>query len=468
MHKQDSALLLSEKYTFDLLVKIADQFFAAKLYISPEIIKIKIMGETHRGRELEINSFEIESLECGNDGCRFLLLGLNLIKGEKRLIGQDNRSYFEEIYEVRELFYMPNQKQLNTETKILTIHLHSKSIAEWIGITEKQREIMNQQDTLAIAASNKINSIEFCCKAKTNSHIFISYEIKWGFSFSEFSRRYSFLPIATERFTNSEEISTSPQSITDLISIFSFLCGHKIDIERISFLPENSNLFSAGSYYKKGLNKNKRVLSNCTLIPYQTSEGEKESEKISWDTVFAGYYSLPQHSREMFNKYIKYSSIEIPEEKFIGLFRLLEKITHKKASFVDEEKLGQLAKRSKKFLYRYFDDKKNVDSLIHSIQRANKLKYNTEKCITDFSNKIPNEVKLESNISAAGINKACRLRNDIIHSNDYYVTEEELHGTISLINILLTVAMAELIGISPEYCKKYLYRHKDFHRVIKA
>ena len=73
-----------------------------------------------------------------------------------------------------------------------------------------------------------------------------------------------------------------------------------------------------------------------------------------------------------------------PEDKFLGFFRILEKLTFKGKEFVDADKLNQLIDKTRLFLYKNLGNKKSVDNFLKRLPKWNKSKYNTEKCIQDF------------------------------------------------------------------------------------
>ncbi|WP_374254994.1 HEPN domain-containing protein [Acinetobacter brisouii] len=141
------------------------------------------------------------------------------------------------------------------------------------------------------------------------------------------------------------------------------------------------------------------------------------------------------------------------EEKFLGYFRLLEKLTYKRKYYVDEAYLENLLKKTKSYLAKKLDVKtKIINDLNNRILQANGSKYNTAKCISDFYDLVPIEIQGQLSYKKADIPTICKLRNDITHANEYTLDDALLHNYTKFINALLFLALTQKIGIPFDVC----------------
>ncbi|MEZ8094047.1 HEPN domain-containing protein [Photobacterium swingsii] len=111
--------------------------------------------------------------------------------------------------------------------------------------------------------------------------------------------------------------------------------------------------------------------------------------------------------------------------------------------------------------------KKDVKNLIGRIKKMNGAKYNTDKCISDFYDCLTPELKGGLLYDKQGIQKICKLRNDITHANDYVVSDSDLSKYSSFIEVLLYLALLNKIGIHPEVSSSLAHRLNRFHFVQK-
>jgi hypothetical protein len=167
-----------------------------------------------------------------------------------------------------------------------------------------------------------------------------------------------------------------------------------------------------------------------------------------------------------FGKYIKYRHLENPEERFLGFFRLLEKLCLQKESFLPEEKLISLLKRSRSLLIRYFDDKKNVERVLDRLIGWNNSKLNTAGCITKFFKNIPKDLRQRWIYGANDINNICGLRNDLTHANEVEPEAYEVEMKAKFIEVLLVMRLLIAIDVPIEDAALIAPRLQD-HSLIE-
>ena len=460
-------LHLSETYNFSVLVKSMDQTFAADLHICPEIVTLRIMGETDTARKFELDSWKIDELRCFSLRDSFVLVGLSFLKGGWRSVGPNKRNYFENTYEVQELFHVHSGNGIASNTKISKINLHSPSVAQWLGYTRLQHKVIDHYHDGTLRAQPYGFNVELSCKTDEDAALVISYDIHEGYSLSSFQSQMTFLPTAGAEFISTRDLSTLPHTIADLLAIFSFVCGGPLALDRIAFQPA-AVFGTTGSYYRKGLGRNAEHGYRPILISFNTfSAPELETTAVSWEKIFHSYFRLAEDLRNLFHKYLTYRALDSIEERFLGFFRLLEKLTFQKATFVDPNQLAMLLKRVKPFLIRRFGNKDGVASLIRGISRLNESKYNTEKCVATLFHRLPQEMTSNWKLTTKELASVCKLRNDMVHANNHQVSEDELLSMMVFVELLLTAALAEQISIPAGESKNYLPQHQQYSHIAK-
>lgn len=470
MLKETKELLLSETYNFDVLVCSQDQSFAADLLISPKSISLRIMGETDAVRKFGLDAWKIAELSCKGFRDSFLLMGLSLIEGGWRVVGPNGRKFFENTYEVQELFHLHSGNGISAGTQVSRVALHSPSIARWLGHTKLQNELLGSYQDGTLRAQSEISNIELICNADENSNVVISYDVRSGYSLDDFVSQMSFNPLACQEFASTKILSTIPQKIEDLLGFFSFVCGGKIALDRVavSFHGIGIGLTATGSYYKKGLARELSRKIPSALISFGMFQVvESEAKMVSWDRVLGSYFSLPMDIRALFGKYLKYRELDSVEERFLGFFRLLEKLTHQAATFVDPDKLEMLIGRAKPLIVRYLGEKSGTTSLLRGVARLNRSKYNTEKCIALLLERLPTVVTSGWRFTTKDLVAVCKLRNDIVHANNYQIAEDELFAAMVFVELMLTTALAEKLRIPLEESSNYLPQHCHYAHIAK-
>jgi hypothetical protein len=119
-------------------------------------------------------------------------------------------------------------------------------------------------------------------------------------------------------------------------------------------------------------------------------------------------------------------------------------------------------------MFKKFHDKKNVKGFLKAIPRLNKSKYNTEKCISDFYDEIPIEIRDEWRYSKRDINALCKLRNDITHANDYRISEDDMMSRIEFVEVLLVFALGRSLEISFDDLGNVIHRYSGYHLLKKV
>jgi hypothetical protein len=250
----------------------------------------------------------------------------------------------------------------------------------------------------------------------------------------------------------------------DLLTLF---VGSDFKIDTIKIFTEHTRWSENISVYF--LTSNRTLERNYPVFPLGHNLRFKDLPlpELPIECIRA-YYNLSEADKLIFTKYLRYKRMKSDEEKFLGYFRLLEKLTHKTSSYVDQLSLGEILNNAKSYLlHRLKGTKKDINSLIERVKGINQHKYNSEKCIGDFYNSLPSKLKKNISYKKDDLIKICSLRNNITHANDYIVSEEDLAMYTSFINVLLYLALLKKIGIPPEVSAAVIPRLEGYHLIIK-
>jgi hypothetical protein len=164
--------------------------------------------------------------------------------------------------------------------------------------------------------------------------------------------------------------------------------------------------------------------------------------------VFPHYLGLPASDREYLKKYLRYRQLENPEERFLGFFRLLEKLCFQKASYLPEGRLQLLLDRAKPFLIKHFGDKSNVNSMLKRLPHWNRSKLNTESCVRRFMKGLPADTLARWIYSTDDLTEICKLRNDLTHANEVEPDTTDIERKSKFIEVVLVIRLLIHIGVS--------------------
>lgn len=461
-------LELADTYDFEVTVGDGINYFAGKLHLSPEKITITIMGEQNNERNCTLGWGSIERLICRDLNKTFYLHDLNLIKGSGRVISYapKNINFFESVFEVGYVIFSPFN--LNESDGIKSISIHSRKVSEWVGNTNKQEEIIRAYSNREEIFDNPDKLNEFSVQLEGVGIIGVGYNLSMQHSSPDFSAGIKFPPSLFIAFINAQPSDEVMNSFLKLYTLLTFFIGNDFLIESIETSFTLGTFNNKGSLYYPSVGMRPKYQQSYSLFPL--------GKDIRFDslglpslpiTSFNKYYLLNEALCGYFSKYLKYKRMENPEDRFLGFFRILESLCFKKKNYLDEELLKDICNNSKPYLIEQFADKKNVSSFLKGLPRYNSSKYNTEKCIQDFYLRVPESISGEWKIEKRDIGNICKLRNDITHANDFYISTAELEEKVKFIEILLVCSLFEKLGVELSITAGIIGRISGYHLVLK-
>lgn len=465
MHSEDKTLNLLQSYEFDVLVGENNNWFAGKLTLSPKIIVFRIVGEECGKRKFKDKWRNKEYLICKDINKTFVLFDLRVIAGQEQALGYhpDGIGFFEYSYTVEYVIHFPGD--IFNDFSIIGMRIHSSTIADWIGNTNKQKRISNKYSSDSTKAFDREELFEFAVNIADKIFLGIYYNVSTYWSPHEFKSGLMFPPSLIVDFKEKMDGRSIKQQFEKICTLFNFLVGRTLFIEEVQLVPSRRLINNASMYYASG---NKKQIDNNQPILFPLGKDIRFNESSTPMLplcLFENFYLLDDTEYGYFAKYLRYKSMSNPEDKFLGFFRLLEKLTFKAREFVDADQLDQLISRAKPYLYKKFGEKKDVDSFLRGIPRHNRSKYNTEKCVQDFFRSIPETMTTNWKYKKNDIGGICKLRNDIVHANDYYISDTDLIERMYFIEILLIFSLSHKIGLCTEFCTEFVTRFEGYRNI---
>ncbi|MBJ8426029.1 HEPN domain-containing protein [Acinetobacter bereziniae] len=429
-------LSFDESLNFDVLVNDEGQNFAGTLKISPNETTLRVMGE--RPFSPEFSNSEI--IECTSFRNSFLLTDIISTSFRNTNLRLSNPNHSGGFYEIEFLigFVIKSTASINKHSLFNGFHIFADMIKKWTDITNKQTNLLSLGDNSFGLPSD--NLILFETRLNTSGSIKISYEISSHTSLETISSGIKITPYIDRLFVENKNIIDIYNEIKKLYSLITYFWGcdflfNHINISLANVLGAKTSAFFTTKEIENVL--------NYPLIPLGL---DMRTQIIDYQglplSAFTAFYNLPENYSDFFTKYMRYKRLKSDEDKFLGYFRILEKLVHDEGFYVNPELLENLLNRSEKYLINKFGSrKKDIKGLNSRIIKVNGSKYNTETCITRFFNTIPDGLKDIFEFTKDDLKKICKLRNDITHANEYFVSDIDLNLYTKFIHQILIFAI---------------------------
>lgn len=437
--KEKDPLHFNETYSFEVIVKDNNENFAGKLNISPNGCTLRVMGE----RAFSENFSSSEIIECKSFRNWFLLTELSMSTwriASLRMDNKEDRGGFYEI-EFKVGFLIKASTRINSETLFNGFNYDADMVGKWAGITNKLTDLLNEHRDL-----EKNDPTLFTKPLENLGEVYLSYNLSLHSSLESMSSGVKLTPVLGIFLNENRAIQDIYKEIKKLYVLLTYFWGEDFSINHLLLSKFNGDHISA--FYPSNIIKD---FIKYPLIPlgFDMRDNFEEFTGVPLES-FTSYYNLPESKVEHFTKYLRYKRMKSNEEKFLGYFRILEKLVHVRGTYVEEELLKGLLERSKKFLIKNLgSNAKDIKSLSRGIVRSNGGKYITSTCISKFFQVIPEDIRLTMKFDKSDIERICKLRNDMTHANEYEVSDEDLHSYTKFIHQLLVFALFDKsLGLS--------------------
>lgn len=460
-------LELNKSYEFDVFVENDGNSFFAKLTLSPDLVKLKVMGEISAGRDFTHGWSDIDSLFCEGDYNCFLLKDLHFKSGNDNFIPNVSNDivFFETIFEVGYVICLPPAS--NHDVSFLGFSFCSEVVEKWIGHTIKQDEIIASYHAKDNTWRQNGKLTEFEEEVYGLGRFFAKYNLSIYDSSPEFSAGVKFPPAL--HFVLNTPINSSDvyKLYHNLYYLISFFNGAEFTPNMIELLIDSSSINKNALMYFPTRHKINFCRSKTVLFPLGRNIRFNDLDlPYLPEGVFNTYFSLGDDFIGYFRMFFRYQRLASAEEKFLGFFRILESLCYKSKSFLDERELRKIISKASPYLIKRFSDAKNVRSFLRLIERSNKKKYNTEKCIQDFFMRVPEKLSSNWKYQIEDIKNICKLRNDITHANNVHISEVEIEAKAKLLEVLIFLALFERVGIDMVNTSKIIHRLDGYNLII--
>lgn len=461
---------LSKEYEFPVTVNGKSGNFFAELKLSPKGITIRISGDESPERHYGFAPFKVDTMECVGFNMNFLLFNLHCVKsGTSAVDGQSyGISHFEALYTAE---YVIASRLPIAYLELSSIHLFSPTLKKWVGYTEKQQEIVNDQisgSRVGLHATfENFDPSEFLVGGES-AIVSVSYNLTAKASPLDFEVGVRFPPSFDLFLPDQIHPKDVMPTYQKAYAFLSTLHGHELSMDRIELLSRNPRHDEEAYLYypKRALTEYEITSHSWFPLSHNLRFRTLDCPELPLDSIVR-YFSKENSHAEKWIKYTKYRRMENPEERFLGFFRLLESLTKTSKSYLDPELLEKIIPKTKKIMIGIFKDKKAVDSFLNGIHRYNNSKYNTEKCFHDFYKKLPTEIVKEWTLNKKDFGSICTLRNNISHANEFSEDPDSLLKKCSFIEALLLIALLETIDIPITTTTKLISRLPGAHRLYQ-
>lgn len=442
------SLILNNEYIIDVKVYDKKSVYAAKLTLTPKECYIEIFTE----REPSEFFYASENLECFslNDG--YFLYGLKLLHMTHTFLEAQELDMFCSVsikFKIQYVLFI-NGLPPSLDSRITSLSINSNFIKKWTLHTKTQKQIL--ENFLNKKGFSEYSATEFHQEIRNYGHIGIYYSPTQFTSIVELNSGIKIHPKLTINFKDGIDFSMIFKEFYKLYQLLTLFNGSDFKIDFIEFDFEEMNSQTAYLYYSSSLQFEEL---EYVLLPLGKDLIFTDQDLIPLPlSLFDIYYNLPLAKQELFKRYLKYKQLTSLEEKFLGYYRLLEKLTHKTKNYVDSEILTHLLTRSKNYLVKKLNtNSRTIKDFNSRIERLNTSKYNTEKCICDFYEILPIQIKEQLECTKSELSDIAKLRNNITHANDYVIDDQTLYKYTCFINSLLFLAIINiLLEIPLETC----------------
>jgi len=458
---EDKVLRLDKEYSFDVTVLDGTNRYNGKLELSPSACSLHVSAERHAS----VDFYSPTQIECSAFDKTFTLFGLSMTYSSSKALSMspDNQVGFYE-YKFDIGFLICSEGHFNFAGNVTSLFIDAPMLRKWVGHTNKQQDILIKHAQRTLKPFDE-NSLEFIHPIGGYGSVLMSYSIMTFGSALSFSAGLEFPPKLGVQFENSIPLGDVNQEFNKIYNLMTLFIGSDFAINTVQLYTDDSVYSSDISIYFTCNHKTHEV--DYPVIPLGRDLWHRDMPlPITPLECFSEYYNLSDDNRSVYDKYLRYKRMKSDEERFLGYFRLLEKLTYKSKCYVDSFLLSELLGKSNKYIKgRLKSNSKDTSSFLNRVKHANGSKYNTEKCIGDFFDALPDDLLKSIKYKKSDLRKICDLRNDITHANDYSISEEDLSCYTAFVNTLLYLALLNQIGIIPKEGALAVHRLSGFHHI---
>lgn len=431
-------LNLADSYEFNVKVFDHKNIFAGYLKLTPEKCTLRVMGE----RDPSNNFHSSKIIKCSSLKFNFFLYELSISHMSSQLLQYDDKGgigFFEYTFNIG--FIVCSNQSLSNINNIKELKIQFPLLKSWIGNTTTQNKILDLMES----NSKSINSTEFRVNLENYGSIYLAY--KMTSSWESLGTSNKIQPYINIIFNEPKNIGLIHEEIEKIYTLLAFYIGYDFDFQLVNLTPHNNfNNTQVSVYHTQ--NHSSKTLSYMLFPLGHNLKFDPEINPLPLSS-FNSFYNLNSTDLSLFHRYIRYDRMKSTEEKFLGFFRLLEKITYQISPYINEKSLNNILERTKPYLHKRLEGKsQDIKAFLKRIPQLNNSKYNTHTCLSKFYDRLPSELTETLCFKKRDLHEICKLRNDVTHANYFIITDKQLFKFTLFIKVLLYLALLEKVGIN--------------------
>jgi hypothetical protein len=423
------------------LITIDNEKYAAELNVTKSNLEVRFFDFNNKlSRDFSsLNSLETAVFYSG--GLFFRFFGMELSKASFRAIGRGD-SVNDYTFSAKGFLY--SRIDLNDIKLYQAISFYSKGINQWLGNTLKLNKIINE--SVAGRLPEQEGLVEFKRTIKNVGNLGGYYSYRYGGLGDIYTVGMSVTPHLTLHFENLVDLNGLIDNYVDLYMIMRFLIGDQLYFTSIRIHIEDRSKFANINLYIPERSFSGSALHNSMSFPYSSAYNDDSEKKFPLH-IFDNYFSEGvNETKLLLKKFVNYSLVDSDEERFLGFYRILERLTFKQSFYMDETELSMLLEQSKRILQEKLKDS-SVSKFKRAVLRANKSKENTETCIRYYIRNMPQEFVARMGLDKIKIDELCKVRNNMTHQPLFSVSGAKLHDCMITSKLLVCIILMSELGV---------------------
>jgi len=468
-------ILIHEEQRFDLDIRLENsKYYSASININQQNATLEIFGEVEDDEKIisykHFMGENIYYLEGINSKYKFHFYDLNVFYFVQRSIHSNTKRNAFHIKLIIKYFHLSiaHQSSHYKSNIYSSLTIYSPTITKWLGITEKQLEIFNNSSKSRLPSKDFDLLCEFSMELENSFNLNILYNAVWKRNYNSHKTISEFPPYLNVNFRSIfPDFTQIKQIISEIISLFYALTGKPVLIEK-AFLcfPGHTKKVP---FYLSGSNLHGKDVKNKDMLLCYSSDHlfNKEKEPAFPIETFHNYFCLENWKKDVFRKFYIYDTIHNKEERFIGLFRIVEKLSYIQSVYVEKEVLRNGLETMRGELINKGVKAKTANKLIERFFQVNNQKINAESAIFQFLRSLEKETYNDIKHLEKEIQKIITLRNAITHCKPYTLVENEIERYILVLNYICILLLWREIGLSKHKAFKtlhYLYGYRNLEK----
>lgn len=449
MIMEDLKLLqLDEEYSFNVRVNDKNNKFAGKLTLTPMKCNLRVMSERRPSKDF-IDSIYIECFSLRNKIILYNLKTAGLAWTLLERTVDSSIVYYEINFEVGYAVFSQNLS-ISNSMLVYGFEIAAPILYQWIGVTTNQNKLLYEENS---------NLNEFVLDLNGERVLVCAYNKSMHFNSLRISKGTEVVPVLYMGIKEGIEINNILKDFLQFYDYLTLFMGGDFLLKSITLNLHLESYQKISLYFPTDFQKI-NTLGVVLPLGHNLMSDSQDLKELNLE-CFENFYKLSNEKKELYSKFLRYKRLNSNEEKFLGYFRLLEKLTYHEELYLDDELLNALLNNSKLYLEKKLNtNKRTISSFIKRISKLNKSKYNAESCIRKFHESLTEDIKGNLDFDIKLLSNITKLRNDITHANPYDNDDNTLHKYSKFIHLLLCLALFTEVGVSFEVSGKIINRIK--------